>query len=189
MSNLTNTYTEVINGIPIAGTALNDTATGAVISTAAQAAILPINFFNQYAVNKTLQWTGYGIVSTPSSGPATLQFIVYADTTIGTANIALATQTAFTPAVSLASNIFEVNGWSTVQSYSGTSAEVVSFGVVTLGGASGAAGSSYTFGSATPVAVTTALSTEYAIELYAKWGSAVSGCTLTCEQWIVQGMN
>jgi hypothetical protein len=188
MSNLTNTYSEVINNLAVAGSALSDTATGAVISTAAQAVILPVGYFNAYAVNRALQWTGYGIISTAAS-PATIAFTVYADTTIGTADIALAAQTAATPAASLSSVIFEVNGWSTVQSFSTTSAEVVSFGTVTIGGASGAAGAQYTFGSATPVAITTAYSTEYAIELYAKWGTAVSGCTLTCEQWIVQGMN
>jgi hypothetical protein len=190
-SNTTNTYTEVINGIPVAGTALNDTATGAVISTAAQAGILPVGFFNQYCVNKAIQFFGFGVISTSASGPATLAFGVGANTTLGTyaPAVALATQTAVAPAVSLSSVIWEVNGWSTVQSLSGQSPQMVTFGTVTIGGAGGAAGVAYTFGSATPVSLTTGMNLEYGIELTAKWGTAVSGCTLTCEQWIVQGMN
>jgi hypothetical protein len=191
MSNLTNTYSEVINGIPIAGTALNDTATGAIISTAAQAGILPIGFFNQYCVNKLIECTGIIIVSTPASAPATLQFEIGANTTLGTfaPAIVLATQTAFTPAVSLSSVPCIVNAFVTVQSISGQSPQMVTWGTVSIGGASGAAGATYSFGSATPVALTTGLNLQYGIELGAKWGTAVVSCTLTCEQWIVQGMN
>jgi hypothetical protein len=192
MSNLTNTYEEVITNLAIAGTALSDTATGAVISTAAQAGILPIGFFSGYGTgNKLIRCTGIGIISTSASGPATLSFSVQADTTLGTRNTSgeLATSTAVAPAVSLASSVFTIQSWSTVQSYSTTSAEIVSFGQLTIGGASGAAGAAYTFGSATPVALASAYSTEFFIELWAVWGTAVSGCTLTLEQWIVEGCN
>lgn len=191
MSNLTNTYTEVINGIPIAGTALSDVTTATIISTAGQAGILPIGFFNYQCINKMIQCNGWGVVSTASSSPGTLTFTTSADPTVGsiTGALALAPSGSITPATSLSNANWVFNTWSTVQSLSGGSAQIVSWGELTIGATSTTAAVAYTFGSSTAVSLTSALSTEYAIELKAAWGTASTSNSITCEQWIVQGMN
>jgi hypothetical protein len=193
MSNLTNTYTETIGAVPVAGSALSDSAsTGVVISTAAQAYEIPAGFFsNPISLNKAIQVTGFGIYSTAASGNATLQFQIYADTVIGTKSITLGSNTAATGTtlpVSAANAIWVINAWITCQSFSAGAAQLVTFGDITMGNGA-AAGVSYTFGSATPVSLTSSWNTNYFLELGATWGTAVVGDALTCEQWIVQGMN
>lgn len=196
-SNLTSTYSELIQGVAVAGSALSDSSTGAVISTAAQAAEVPPGFWTtipQAGSNRVVECTGWGIISTAAS-PATLYMTTAMDSVVGTEGIGLiaaAGTTIPTPAASLSTAIWTWNSWTFTQSISVQAPQLVTFATLGIGGGSSASptsGLTYQFGSATPVALTAGLTTPYWVELYAKWGTAVSGCTLTCEAWAVQGLN
>jgi hypothetical protein len=171
-----------------AGGPLSDTGSGAILNTESGAGFLQQGYFNSTAQNTTVYLYAQGVISTPGSGTATIQFKTYADSTQGTASTALGASGAITPASSLSNALWILESWTTVQSISGANAVTVTYGRLTLpGGASTVASSPYQFGSTSTVNLS--MTSAWYVESYAIWGSAVSGCTLTLEQQLVFSYN
>jgi hypothetical protein len=182
MTNVGKGYAESIC-CATAGTAVSDTATAGVLNTAKGALYLPPEWWE---TNQGLHVFARGIVSTPSSGTATLTMGVSADTTQGTLGALLWTNgTAITPVSSAASWLWELEMDIIGQSDSGLNIATLGMGELTLPASATQGQAPYIVGSTT--AVNLVAGTGYFLEIYAKWGTAVSGDTITGEMvnWIV----
>jgi hypothetical protein len=167
-----------------AGTALSDTATAGILSTAKGALYLGPEWLE---VNQGAHLHARGIISTPATATATLKVGVSADTTQGTipgSPLLWVPASVITP-VSSASNWFwELEMELIVQSVSGLNAAIEGMGELTLPASASQMQAPYAVGSTTPVNVPIGQGTYF--EVYAVWTTAVASDTITCETvcWI-----
>lgn len=191
MSFLTGTNVELIAACAVAGTQISNNATAGVLNSADGAAYLPIGFFRgqQY---RTVLLRASGIYSTPASAPATMQIGACFNTAQGTIGSLNILSGAITPAVSMSSALWLLDLEITVSTLTETSgsgtANVMGTGTLTLhNSTTTTAGNVYGAGGTSLVNLVTY--TGYYLEVYAKFGSAVSGSTVTGERTSVYGCN
>lgn len=181
MTGLTQGYAEAVC-CSQAGTALSDTATAAAINPEQGSLYIPPNWWN---VGKGVHLHARGIVSSPSSSTSTLVMGACADSVQGTVGTLLAANgTAITPVSSASSWFWELELEVICQSVTGGNAAIVGMGELTLPASATQAQAPYIIGSTSPVNL--AIATPWFLDVYAKWSSAVSGDTLTCQSvfWI-----
>jgi hypothetical protein len=159
------------------GTALSDTATAAILNTEQGSLWIPQNWWSQ---NKGVHVWARGIITTPSSGTATLTMGCSSDTTQGTVGSLLWTNaTAITPTSSASSWQWELEMELICQSVSGANAVVVGMGQLCIPSSATQVAAPYIVGSTTGVNLP--IATGSYIEVYGKWTTAVSGDTLTLQ--------
>lgn len=180
MTGLTQGYAEAVM-CSQAGTALSDNATAAVLNPEKGSLYIPPNWWD---VNKGVHLWARGIVSSPSSGTATITLGASADTTQGTLGSLIWTNaTAITPANSSSNWFWELELGIICSAVSGGTATVVGLGMISWP-TSASANSVYSAGSTTGVSLN--IATPYFLDVYGKWGTAVASNTLTLEHvlWI-----
>jgi hypothetical protein len=164
-----------------AGSALSDTATGADLS--------PLPQFNSQTwaamyAGQRWRFTAYGILSSPSSGTATLNIgIYYGGFTSGTA---LCTSGTFTPTASLSSAWWGIQVEMEVRSV-GSSGTTWAQGWIDIPTSATAVTRQQMSGTSQTVTINTTASST--LTCGAVWSSAVSGNTVTCEGWIIEQMD
>ena len=194
MSWTTGIPTEVLFNGFVAGTALTNTTTSTIISPRGNTTslpMLPANFFHpSYGSNKAIHVVARGVVSTAASAPGTLTITVYfatSDTaTVGTSTGAASG--AFTPAVSLANAIWELEVDITCTA-PGSTPNFTSMGQLQVS-PTAASGLIYGVGG-TSTTSAAGLSTEQNnwIQVGAAWGTASASNSITMYQTVVYGLN
>lgn len=154
------------SGLTAHGTSISDATTNQALVT------VPWSAIESLGAGNVLELKAYGIISAPSSAGATMAFNGYSSGSSGTA---LATMTAFTPAASLSSALWEV--YMRVAFWSATTVQCIVRAAVSSS-TSTAAAAVYLAGnnSATPVT----LVSDAGISVNGVMGSAVSGSSFEC---------
>jgi hypothetical protein len=191
MSFLKGTNVELIAACAVAGTAISNSATAGVLNSADGAAYLPIGFFNGQ-LYRTVNIRASGIYSSPASAPATMQLGVTLNTSQGSIGSLTILSGAITPTVSMSSALWDLDLEITASTYTETSGSgtvnVMGIGTLALhNSTTTTAGAVYGIGGTSLVSAVTY--TGYFLEVYGKFGSAVSGSTVTGERTSVYGCN
>lgn len=155
-------YAQILgaDGITGALSAISDATTNQALVTVPAAAIAGA------VAGSVFYLHAFGITSMPASAPPTLAFDAYSG---GSAGTALATMTAFTPTVSLAAALWDVEAWVTF--YSTTTAQALVKASI-ASSTSTAAANTYLAGSNSATPVTVPANTP--LTLNAVMGSAVA---------------
>jgi hypothetical protein len=200
MSYTTATNQECMAVSAVAGTAITNSASAGVLNSTSGAAYCPVNFF-KHQLYAGILVTAKGTYSSPGAGPATMQIGATLDAAQGTTGALTFLSGAITPVVSASSWLWELEVLLAVQSLTETSgagtSNIVGLGHLTLHGA--ALGGAQSLATNTvqawtvPVGATATVnqSTVAAVwvEIYGKFGSAVSGSTMQCQQSAIYGIN
>jgi hypothetical protein len=149
------------SGLSAHGTAISDATTNQALVTIGAPQVAALGASN------VVHFNGWGIYSTPSSGAATLSFVVYSG---GSAGTALATITAFTPTASMTNTPFLLEAW--VDVYSATAMQAVIKAHV---GTSDSTSACTPYVSCGTTAGGTTVTTGSTLTLNAVMGTAVSG--------------
>jgi|SRR5271165_4249073 len=200
MSNLTGTINELRSVSGVAGTALANSASAAVLNPASAAGYFPVAFWEGGPMYRSWRVTSKGVYSTAASGNPTLQVGVTLDSAQGTTGALTFLSGATVVIISAASWFWEMDVELTAQAVTETSGagtvNIVGIGTLTLHRI--ALPGTFTQGTTVnadriPIGasatVAQSMTAGFFIETYAKWGSAVAGTSIQALTTRVYGEN